>query len=139
MTAMGSRKLREWLNYPLMNAPEINQRLEGVSELKEKKVERKDLREFLKDIQDIERLTSRIYLGHANARDLVGLKRSLKNLPGLKTFLLSFETPLIREVSSGMEGFDDLYQLLESSIVDDPPLTIREGGIIKSKLQQRTG
>ena len=136
MTAMGSRKLREWLNYPLMNAPDINLRLEGVSELKEKKVERKDLREFLKDIQDIERLTSRIYLGHANARDLVGLKRSLKNLPGVKAFLLSFETPLIREVSSGMESFDDLYPFLESSIVDDPPLTVREGGIIKSKFNQ---
>jgi len=132
MTAMGSRKLREWLNYPLMDAKEISQRLEGVSELKEKKIERKDLRESLKDIQDIERLTSRIYLGHANARDLIGLKRSLTNLPGLKTFLLSYDAPLIRGVSSGMEDFNDLHGLLESSIVEDPPLTIREGGIIKS-------
>ena len=132
MTAMGSRKLREWLNYPLMDVEKIGNRLEGVSELKEKKLERKDLRVFLNDIQDIERLTSRIYLGHANARDLIGLKKSLKNLPGLKAFLSSFEAPLIREASSGVEDFDDLYQLLESSIVDDPPLTVREGGIIQS-------
>ena len=76
MTAMGSRKLREWLIYPLMDVQKIGDRLEGVSELKEKKLERKDLRGLLNDIQDIERLTSRIYLGHANARDLIGLKKS---------------------------------------------------------------
>lgn len=132
MTAMGSRKLREWLNYPLMDTQKISQRQEGVSELRGKKIERKDLRELLKDIQDIERLTSRIYLGHANARDLISLKGSLKNLPGLKTFLLTFEAPILHQVSSEMEDFDDLYRLLESSIIEDPPPTIREGGIIKS-------
>ena len=84
-----------------------------------------------KGIQDIERLTSRIYLGHANARDLVGLKKSLKNLPPLKTILQSFERSDRDGGCSDMEDFDDLYQLLESSIVEDPPLTIREGGIIK--------
>jgi DNA mismatch repair protein MutS len=86
MTAMGSRKLREWLIYPLMDVEKIGDRLEGVSELKEKKLERKDLRGLLNDIQDIERLTSRIYLGRANARDLIGLKKSIKNLPRLKAF-----------------------------------------------------
>jgi DNA mismatch repair protein MutS len=131
MTAMGSRKLREWLIYTLMDVEKIGDRLEGVSELKEKKLERKDLRGLLNDIQDIERLTSRIYLGRANARDLIGLKKSIKNLPRLKAFLSSFETHLIREASSGVENFDDLFQLLETSIVDDPPLTVREGGIIK--------
>ncbi len=132
MTAMGSRKLREWLNYPLMDAVEIGQRLEAVSDLREKKIERKDLRDLLKEIQDIERLTSRIYLGHANARDLIGLKKSLKNLPDLRRSLISFEAAFIGDLSSGIEDFDDLYRLLEASIVDDPPLTIREGGIIKS-------
>jgi DNA mismatch repair protein MutS len=132
MTAMGSRKMREWLNYPLMDVQKIGERLEGVSELKEKRPERGHLRGLLKDIQDIERLTSRIYLGHANARDLVGLKKSLKDLPQLKAFLTAFSTSLICQVSSGLEDFRDLHQLLETSIVDDPPLTIREGGIIKS-------
>jgi len=131
MTAMGSRKLKQWLNYPLMDIREIEHRLEGVSELKEKKIERKQLKESLKEIQDIERLTSRIYLGHANARDLIGLKISLRNLPVLKTNLQPFDASIIRAFASEMENFDDLYQLLESSIVDNPSLTIKEGGIIK--------
>jgi DNA mismatch repair protein MutS len=131
MTAMGGRKLKQWLNYPLMDIGEIERRLEGVSELKEKKIERKQLRESLKGIQDIERLTARIYLGHANARDLVGLKNSLKNLPILKTTLQSFVAPIVKRVASEIEDFDDLFQLLESSIVENPPLTIKEGGIIK--------
>ena len=131
MTAMGSRKLKEWLNYPLMDIQKVGDRLEAVSELKEKKLERKDLRDLLNDIQDIERLASRIYLGHANARDLIGLKRSLENLPRLKASLLSIKAPLVCEALSGMGDFDDLYQLIDSSIVDDPPLTLREGGIIK--------
>jgi len=131
MTAMGGRKLKQWLNYPLIDIGEIERRLEGVSELKEKKIERKQLRESLKGIQDIERLTARIYLGHANARDLVGLKNSLKNLPILKTTLQSFVAPMVKQVASEIEDFDDLFRLLEASIVENPPLTIKEGGIIK--------
>ena len=132
ITPMGSRKLRQWLNYPLMEIREIERRLEGVSDLKERKIERKQLRESLRGIQDIERLTSRIYLGHANARDLVGLKNSLQNLPLLKAGLEPFAAPMIKEFTSEIENFDDLCQLLESSIVENPPLTIKEGGIIKS-------
>jgi DNA mismatch repair protein MutS len=133
MTAMGSRKLRQWLNYPLMEIQEIDRRLEGVSELKEKKIERKQLRESLKGVQDIERLTSRIYLGHANARDLIALKNSLKNLPDLKIFLQAFACPILKKFESEVESFEGLFHLLESSIVDDPPLTVKEGGLIKAK------
>ncbi len=136
ITLMGSRTLKQWLNYPLIDVKEILCRLEGVSELKEKKIERKQLREALKGIQDIERLTSRIFLGHANARDLVGLKNSLQNLPLLKTKLQPFTVPVIEEFASKIENFDDLFQLLESSIVDNPPLTIREGRIIKQNYDQ---
>ena len=85
----------------------------------------------MKGIQDIERLTSRIFLGHANARDLIGLKNSLQNLPILEENLQSFNTPILMKFTSEIENFDDLCQLLESSIVENPPLTIREGGIIK--------
>jgi DNA mismatch repair protein MutS len=131
MTLMGSRTLKQWLNYPLMDTGEIGRRLEGVSELKEKKIERKQLRESLKGIQDIERLTSRIFLGHANARDLIGLRNSLQQLPILKANLQPFTAPILREFESEIENFDDVHQLLESSIMDNPPLTIREGGIIK--------
>jgi DNA mismatch repair protein MutS len=132
LTAMGSRKLKQWLSYPLMDIREIERRLEGISELREKKIERKQLKESFKGIQDIERLTSRIYLGHGNARDLIGLKKSLQHLPALKTILGSFISPILKDISSEIEDFDDLYHLLESSIVEDPPLTIKEGGIIQS-------
>jgi DNA mismatch repair protein MutS len=131
ITLMGSRTLKQWLNYPLMDIKEIGGRLEGVSQLKERKIERKELRESLRGIQDIERLTSRIFLGHANARDLIGLKNSLHALPDLKANLQPFDASMIREFASEIENFDDLYQLLESSVVDHPPLTIKEGGIIK--------
>ncbi len=131
ITLMGSRTLKQWLNYPLLNTEEINSRLEGVSELKEKKIERKQLRESLRGIQDIERLTSRIFLGHANARDLIGLKNSLQNLPILKNNLQPFIAPILKKFTSEIENFDELDRLLESSIADNPPLTIKEGGIIK--------
>jgi len=131
LTPMGSRTLRQWLTYPLLDIREIDRRLEGVSELKEKKVERKQIRELLKEIQDIERLTSRIFLGHANARDLVGLRNSIKNLPVLKANFQPFVAPIIRESLSEIEDFNDLYQLLESSIIDHPPMSLKEGGIIK--------
>jgi DNA mismatch repair protein MutS len=129
---MGSRKLKQWLNYPSMDPHEIDRRLEGVSELKEKKIERKQVRESLKGVQDMERLTSRIFLGHANARDLVGLKLSLKNLPDLKILLQAFGSPILKGVASEIESFDDLFHLLESSVVEIPPLSLREGGLIKS-------
>ena len=131
MTLMGSRTLKQWVNYPLMDIKGIQNRLEGVSELKEKKIERKRMRESLSGIQDIERLTSRIFLGHANARDLIGLKNSLQNLPILKANLQPFAAPILREFASEIENFDELNQLLESSIMENPPLTIKEGGIIK--------
>ncbi len=133
ITLMGSRTLKQWLNYPLIDVQRIASRLEGVSELKEKKIERKRLRESLEGIQDIERLTSRIFLGHAHARDLIGLKNSLQSLPVLKENLQPLDASIIKEFASEIEDFGDLYQLLESSIADNPPLTIKEGGIIKPK------
>lgn len=131
ITLMGSRTLKQWLNYPLVDLKETERRLEGVSELKEKMVERKRLRESLKGIQDIERLTSRIFLGHANARDLIGLRNSLQTLPALNESLKPFDASIVKEFGSQIENFDDLSRLLESSIVDNPPLTLKEGGIIK--------
>ncbi len=131
MTPMGSRKLKQWLNYPLMELVEIERRLDSVSELKERKIERKRVREPLKGIQDIERLSSRIFLGHANARDLVGLKNSIRHLPDLKILLQAFTSSLLKDVSQEIEGFEELFHLLDSSIVDHPPHTVKEGGIIK--------
>lgn len=131
MTPMGSRKLKHWLNYPLMDLLEIERRLDSVSELKEKKIERKRVREPLKGIQDIERLASRIFLGHANARDLVGLKNSIRNLPDLKILLQAFTSSLLKDMTQEIEGFENLFRLLDSSIVETPPMAVKEGGIIK--------
>jgi len=132
VTAMGSRRLRQWLHYPLMDVQKINERLQSVGELKEKKIERKDLREALREVQDLERLTSRIFLGHANARDLLGLKRSLLKMPDLRKILEPLETPMLRALFLEIEAFPDLFELLDSSIVEDPPFSLREGGIIKA-------
>lgn len=131
MTPMGSRKLRQWLNYPLMDVMAIERRLDAVSELKEKKIERKRVREVLKGIQDIERLATRIFLGHANGRDLVGLKHSLRHLPDLKILLQAFTSSFLKEIAQEIEGFESLFQLLDTSIVENPPLTVREGNLIK--------
>lgn len=132
VTAMGSRRLRQWLHYPLMDVERINERLQSVGELKERKIERKDLREALAGVQDLERLTSRVFLGHANARDLVGLKRSLRKVPILRKTLEGLEAPLLRALLQEIETFPDLIELLEASLTEDPPLSLREGGIIKS-------
>jgi DNA mismatch repair protein MutS len=136
ITLMGSRTLKQWLNYPLIDVQKIESRLEGVAELKKKKIERGQLRESLEGIQDIERLTSRIFLGYAHARDLLGLKKSLQSLPVLKKNLEPFDARIIKEFASEMESFDDLTQLLESAIVENPPVTVREGGIIRPKYDQ---
>lgn len=135
-TAMGSRKLKQWLNYPLMDLVEIERRLGSVSELKEKRIERKRVREPLEGIQDIERLASRIFLGHANARDLVGLKNSLRPLPDLKILLQAFSSSLLKEVAGTIDGFEGLFMLLESSIVENPPLAVKEGGLLKPHFNQ---
>ncbi len=136
MTPMGSRRLKQWIQYPLMDVVQIERRLEAVSELKEKRIERKRVREPFKGIQDIERLASRIFLGHANARDLVGLKQSIGPLPDLKILLQAFTSTLLKEVAQEIEGFESLYQLLDSSIVDHPPMTLKEGGIIRPHFNQ---
>ncbi|MCX8117284.1 MAG: DNA mismatch repair protein MutS [Desulfobacterota bacterium] len=130
-TPMGSRKLRQWMNYPLLDLSTIERRLDSVGELKEKRIERSRVREALQGVLDMERLTSRILLGHAHARDLVGLKESIRRLPDLKILLQAFTSPLLKEVAEQIEGFEDLFQLLEAAIVDQPPVTVREGGIIK--------
>lgn len=132
VTAMGSRRLRQWLHYPLMDVQKINERLQSVGELKEKKIERKDLREALREVQDLERLTSRIFLGHANARDLLGLKRSLLKMPDLRKILERLKAPMLRAFFLEIEAFPDLFELLDSSLVEDPPFNLREGGIIKA-------
>jgi DNA mismatch repair protein MutS len=131
LTHMGGRKLRTWLNYPLLELDRIRARLEGVSELKEKKIERRELREYLKQVFDLERLISRISMGSANARDLVGLKRSIEPFPHIKDLMKGMKTDVLGEIGGDIDSLTDVAQLIARSIVDNPPFSLREGGLIK--------
>jgi DNA mismatch repair protein MutS len=131
MTSMGGRKLRWWLNYPLINPARINERLLAVYELKEGHLLRQNLRKALARIYDLERLGSRVAMGMANARDLIALKYSLEVIPEIKTLIGGSDASMIRSIYNGLDEMTDIYDLVSRSIHDDPPLTIREGGIIQ--------
>lgn len=129
ITAMGSRLLKRWLQRPLLNVDEIESRLEAVEELYEKSFLRQNLREILKNVYDLERIVSRIEYRKANARDLVALKNSLKAVESLKSF--SFKSRKLREIVEGFKSLNDVVELIERAIVDDPPLSLKDGGIIR--------
>ncbi|MEK7377247.1 MAG: DNA mismatch repair protein MutS, partial [Candidatus Margulisiibacteriota bacterium] len=129
-TPMGARKLRSWLLYPLKDDKEINSRLDGVEELSKDPVLRQRLLSALNDIRDIERLSSRIAGGSANARDLVSLKESLLKLPEIKKLLSTCSSSLLRKASE-ISDMSAVLTLISAAITDDPPFTIKEGGMIK--------
>ncbi len=131
MTAMGGRRLRRWLTYPLVDPDRIRERLAAVSEIKEDHLLRGEIRASLADIYDLERLGSRVSMGIANGRDLVSLGRSLRLIPPIKSALSRFESTLISKVCSEMDTLSDVADLIERSIVEDPPITIRDGYLIK--------
>jgi DNA mismatch repair protein MutS len=131
MTSMGGRRLRTWVNYPLLDLQRIRARLDGVSELKEKKVERRELRECLRAVFDLERLISRVSMGSANARDLVGLKGSINSLPRVKELMKGMKGRILTEVEGGIDELTDVAHRIQESIVDNPPFSLREGGIIR--------
>ena len=131
-TSMGGRMLRRWINDPLVDVKEINERLEAVKELKENMILRGDILETLNKVYDIERLAGRISYGNANARDLISLKNSLSKLPELKQELSQTESAMLKEMYAELDELKDITELIEKSIVEDPPITIKEGGIIKT-------
>ncbi len=130
-TAMGARLLRKCLEYPLVNVLSINRRLDAVEELVKDFSLRGTLRDGFRDIRDFERLLTRIEVGAANARDLIALKVSLQCLPDIRTALEQTGSALLRECFQNMELYGDLVELLERSIVDEPGISLRDGGIIK--------
>lgn len=131
VTAMGGRKIRNWLNYPLLSYGKIRERLNAVSELKEKAIERRDLRDLLKEVHDLERIISKISLARVNARDLIRLKISTGKLPWIKVQLGKLSSTLAEKIFSQLDELTDIYNLIDESITEDPPFTIREGGLIK--------
>ncbi len=132
MTAMGSRLMSSWLKYPLMNADKIQERSGAAAEALERVQTRKRLRECLKSVSDLERLGSKIAMGYANARDMIAVKRSLQILPEIMSLLSEFHHPAFRIPHSDIDLLYELAELIENAIREDAPLTITEGGIIKT-------
>lgn len=130
-TAMGSRKLRKWLEYPLLNPQRIKARLDAVGNLVKEFSARHNLREIMKDIYDFERLLTRIEVGTANARDMNALKISLQVLPQVKENLKTLTSELLRDIDEKVLTYADLVKLIDTAIMDDPGFSIREGGFIK--------
>ncbi len=130
-TPMGKRLLREWLRYPLQDVSEIERRLDAVALWAEQGRQRDRLRSFLEPMADLERLMGRVTSERANARDLVQLRETLAHLPGLREELAEIPTPVIREIFDKLDPLDELVQRLEESLVESPPLGIREGGMIR--------
>jgi DNA mismatch repair protein MutS len=130
-TSMGGRLLRKWINEPLIDVPDINKRLNAVEELKDNLIFRGDIIDSLRRIYDIERLVGKIAYGNTNARDMISLKNSLKQLPYLKNILASSKSELLQNLYISLDELNDIHDLIEEAIIEDPPITITEGGIIK--------
>lgn len=130
-TAMGGRLLKNWLEQPLLNMTEINRRLDMVEYFYENIMFMDDIVDVLKNIYDIERLSSKVSNGNCNGRDLISLKNSIQVLPRLKSLLSSTSSKELSSIGNSMDTLSDIYNLIESSIIDDPPISIKEGGLIK--------
>ena len=130
-TAMGSRLMRNWIRSPLTDLDMIKARLDAVEYLFDDIVFRNHISETLKKIYNLERLATRMACGNANGRDMIALKNSLFNLPEIKIILKETNNTLLNEISNNIDPLEEIYKLIENSIVDDPPFTIKEGGLIK--------
>ncbi|MEN6371172.1 MAG: DNA mismatch repair protein MutS [Armatimonadota bacterium] len=130
-TAMGGRLIRKWLDQPLLDVPRIVQRQESVEELYLGSLLRGEIREMLSDVQDMERLMSRIVIGNANARDLVGLAVSLEALPPIKAALAEAHCPMLKQLSDEIDSLEHVVSIIRTAITDDPPAAVKDGNIIR--------
>ena len=130
-TAMGARLLRTYIEQPLIRKDRIEERLDAIDQLNREAINREELREYLNPIYDLERLMTRISLKTANPRDLISFKTSLSYLPYIRQLLAGYPSGLLHQIYEDLDGLEDIHQLLEDSIIEDPPLQIKEGGIIK--------
>lgn len=131
-TAMGARRLRSDIEQPLINMDDINARLDAVEQLCKNTVSRDEIREYLNPIYDMERLLGKVSYKSANPRDLLAFANSMEMLPHIKTVLKEFDCKLLSEIEQEMDGLEDLYHLIKDAICDDPPVMIREGGMIRT-------
>lgn len=131
-TAMGARMLRSYLEQPLIDRAEMERRLDAIEELNNASVSRDELREYLNPIYDLERLLSKVTYKTANPRDLIAFRNSLEMLPHIRTVLREFGKEALTDICRDIDGLEDIYQLIDSAIEEEPPVTIREGGMIKA-------
>ncbi len=136
VTAMGGRKIRSWMCYPLLDCRQIQERLDSVEEAKGKPI-RHPLRKVLKEIHDLERLNAKIALDRCNARDMAALRQSIQMLPELRKLMGQFEKGHFSRLNAEWDDLSDVGRLLEDAICDHPPITVREGGIIKPTFDPR--
>ena len=130
-TAMGSRMLRSWLEKPLLNPQQINKRLDAVEELVGKTVDREELILLLREVSDLERIMGRIVTGSCNCRDFRQLSNGIAELPKIKAALGTFGGSLLQILAEQLDSLEDLKEEIDRTIVDDPPFTVREGGMIR--------
>ena len=131
VTSMGGRLLRAWMHYPLLQIKAIEARQEAISCFREHEAIRAQVRQELEKVYDLERLNSKVSMGSATPRDLAALRRSFHNLPRIKHLLSYLEDQTLSELTSGLDPLEDLAELLQEALVDDPPLTLAEGGLIR--------
>ena len=130
-TAMGARMLRSYVEQPLIDKAEIEKRQDAIEEINEHVITREELREYLNPIYDLERLVTRVTYLSANPRDLIAFKNSIAMLPPIKSLLTDFKGAMLTEIENDMDSLEELYELIEGAINDDPPILVREGEIIK--------
>ena len=131
-TAMGARLLRSYLEQPLLIKEEINRRLDAVAELHQNMITREELREYLNPVYDLERLISRVVYKSANPRDLIAFKQSVSMLGPIRSLLKELSAPLLSEICEEIDPLEDIQSLIEEAITDEPPISVREAGIIKA-------
>lgn len=132
-TSMGGRRLRQWLERPLLDTAAIEQRLETVDLFVNDLILRSEVRDLLKSVYDLERLSSKLVFGTINARDLLALKASLAILPDLKAILSDGDATLLNQLRGEIDLLQDVYSLIEEAITDDPPISVKEGGLLRSE------
>ncbi len=137
-TAMGARLMRNFIEQPLIHKGEILARQNAIEELNMSYISREELREYLNPVYDLERLIGRISYRSANPRDLIAFRNSLEMLPHIKQVLEEFNSPLLKGIWEDLDPLEDLWQLIEDAIVDDPPVLTREGGMIKDGYHEET-
>ena len=131
-TAMGARRLRTYVEQPLISSSAINKRLDAVSELMENMVSREEIREYLSPVYDLERLITRVSYKSINPRDMIALKNSLSMLPHIKYIISNMKSSLLKEQHKNLDTLSDIYSWIEEAICDEPPVTLHDGNIIKT-------